>query len=182
MNRSSKLRWAMVASIVAGFFFAAYALAQTGSSPNTGGGGSLVTAASTQAGYANDPSAADGSGGAACACCGSSEPTENGITGEPAEGAATVVGDVQKIDVDLSSGIYAPNVIKLVAGVPAEITFGQGAGCLAQVMSQELGFFEDLSAGPRTVKLPALEAGEYPFSCGMQMVFGKIVVVDQPVS
>jgi plastocyanin domain-containing protein len=27
-----------------------------------------------------------------------------------------------------------------------------------------------------TVELPALEAGEYEFSCGMAMVFGKIVV------
>jgi plastocyanin domain-containing protein len=46
---------------------------------------------------------------------------------------------------------------------------------MAEVMSQELGFFEDLQSGPRTIAIPALEAGEYGFSCGMEMVFGAIV-------
>lgn len=114
--------------------------------------------------------------GSACACCGSSAPTENGLTGEKVEGRATVDGAVQKISVDVSKGYYEPNQIVLKAGVPAEITFGQGSGCTAQVISNELGFGEDISASPKTVRLPALEKGEYPFYCGMQMVFGKIVV------
>ena len=111
-----------------------------------------------------------------CACCGSSAPTEGGVTGDPVEGAAAVNGGTQAISVDLSKGYYEPNVIILKAGVPAEITFGQGSGCTGQVMSKDLNFFEDLTAGPKTVKLPALDAGEYSFSCGMEMVFGKIVV------
>jgi len=44
------------------------------------------------------------------------------------------------------------------------------------VQSNDLGFSEDLTAGPKTVKLAALEPGTYAFSCGMEMVFGKIVV------
>ncbi len=60
--------------------------------------------------------------------------------------------------------------------MPAEITFGQSSGCTAQVISQDLGFSEDLTSGPKTVKLAGLSAGEYEFSCGMQMVFGKVVV------
>ena len=83
---------------------------------------------------------------------------------------------VQAITVDLSQGYYQPNVIKLAAGVPTQLTFGQGSGCLAQIMSKDLGFFEDLTAGPVTINLPALDAGEYSFACGMEMVFGKIVV------
>ena len=43
-------------------------------------------------------------------------------------------------------------------------------------MSKDLNFFEDLTSGAKTVKLPALQAGTYAFSCGMQMVFGSIVV------
>jgi hypothetical protein len=31
-------------------------------------------------------------------------------------------------------------------------------------MSQDLNFFEDLTSGPKTVKLPALEKGEYSFT------------------
>jgi Cu+-exporting ATPase len=97
------------------------------------------------------------------------------VTGAPVEGTAQVSGGVQAIAVKVGT-TYSPNVIKLKAGVPAEITFGQGGGCTAQVISQDLGFSEDLSAGPKVVKLGALKPGTYGFSCGMGMVFGKIVV------
>jgi plastocyanin domain-containing protein len=60
--------------------------------------------------------------------------------------------------------------------VPSEITFTQATGCLGQVMSEDLGFFEDLTSGDATVRLNALEPGTYEFSCGMRMVFGTIVV------
>ncbi|MHB1136189.1 MAG: hypothetical protein ACYC1X_05295, partial [Coriobacteriia bacterium] len=59
----------------------------------------------------------------ACACC------TNSGTGETVEGAAAVEGDVQRISVDATNG-YDPNVIRLTAGVPAEITFSQASGCM----------------------------------------------------
>ena len=77
---------------------------------------------------------------------------------------------------DVSSGSYDPNVVKLKAGVPAEITFGQSSGCTGYVQSEALGFQADLTAGPQTVKLPPLEPGTYDFECGMYMVSGEIVV------
>jgi plastocyanin domain-containing protein len=82
---------------------------------------------------------------------------------------------VQRIAVDATNS-YNPNVIALEAGTPAEITFSQAYGCLAQVMSADLDFFEDLQSGPRTVALEGLAPGTYDFSCGMEMVFGQIVV------
>ena len=106
-----------------------------------------------------------------CACCGSGAPTENGVTGALTKGAAVVEGGVQKIAVDVTT-VYNPNTIKLKAGVPAEITFSQAQGCTQVVQSADLGFTEDLSAGPKTVKLKGLQPGTYAFSCGMQMVFG----------
>jgi len=107
----------------------------------------------------------------ACACCG------NGGTGETIEGAAAVEGDVQRISVDATNG-YDPNVIRLTAGVPAEITFSQASGCMAEVMSEDLDFHADLTGGPQTVLIEAdaLQPGEYSFSCGMRMVFGTIIV------
>ncbi len=165
-------RYIVLAVLVAGAFFGAYQFAQAQN------GGQVADAASAPVSAAvtgTDPSAS-GAGSAGCSCCGSSAPTEGGVTGDPVEGAAVVNGDTQAISVDLSKGYYEPNVIVLKAGVPAEITFGQGSGCTGQVMSKDLNFFEDLTAGPRTVKLAALDAGEYSFSCGMEMVFGKIVV------
>jgi hypothetical protein len=168
------VRLVIIGALVIGAFFGAYRFAvarSAGSASADAVAQTGLTPASDAA--ATDPSAA---GGAACACCGSSAPTEGGLTGDKVEGTAVVEGDVQKIDVDLSKGYYEPNQLVLKAGVPTEITFGQSSGCTAQVMSNELGFFEDLSAGPVTVELPALEKGEYPFYCGMQMVFGKIIV------
>jgi plastocyanin len=97
------------------------------------------------------------------------------VSGPVTEGSAVVAGGVQKIDVDVT-GVYTPNTIKLKAGVPTELTFKGGQGCTVVVHSDQLGFREDLSSGPKTVKLAALQPGTYPFSCGMNMVFGKIVV------
>lgn len=110
----------------------------------------------------------------ACVCCGNSGTSG---TGETTEGAATIEGNIQRISVDATNG-YDPDVIRLTAGVPAEITFSQASGCMAQVMSEELGFYEDLTGGPKTVRIEAdvLQPGEYSLSCGMKMVFGTIIV------
>jgi len=121
--------------------------------------------------------------GAGCASV-PSAPTP-GATGAPApssvpegvpQGTATVDGEVQRIAIDLSKGYYDPTIVSAKAGVPLEITFGQGQGCLASVLVPDFGVNQDLTAGPAVVKLPGMEAGEYEFSCGMRMVFGKIVV------
>jgi hypothetical protein len=133
-------------------------VASVASSDVTGGAGSV---ASTSSG------ASSGGGG----CCGT-----GGGSGTQVEGTAVVAGSIQKISVDLSSGNYNPNVIKLKAGIPAEITFGQGSGCMGYVQSPDLGFQEDLTGGPQTVKLPGLQPGTYNFACGMGMVPGVIVV------
>jgi hypothetical protein len=103
-------------------------------------------------------------------CCASGAPST------PVEGAAAVIGGIQKISVDLSSGTYKPNSLKLRAGVPAEITFGRSSGCTGYVQSADLGFQADLTSGPQTIKLPALQPGTYGFACGMGMVTGEIVV------
>jgi plastocyanin len=98
------------------------------------------------------------------------------ITGPATEAAAVVSGGVQRINVEVANNVYSPNVIKLKAGVPAQLTFGQSQGCTAVVMSQDLGFREDLTSGPKTVDLKPLQPGTYSFSCGMKMVFGKVIV------
>ncbi len=101
-------------------------------------------------------------------CCGGG--------GAPVEGAATVEGDVQKIAVDTSTGSFSPNVIKVKAGVPVEIAFSQSpGGCLSGVLFPDFNISEDLTAGPKTVTLPALEKGTYTFFCQMQMVSAQIV-------
>jgi plastocyanin len=159
-------RYLIIGALVVVAFFGAYRFAQASkaSAATPGGGGALSTAAAAT-GLGGSSS---GGSSAAGGCCG-------GGSGTPTKGSAKVSGGVQKISVDASQG-YNPNVIQLKAGVPAEITFSQSSGCTAIVQSSDLGFQEDLSAGPKTVKIKALQPGTYNFACGMNMVRGQIVV------
>ncbi|WP_203640292.1 cupredoxin domain-containing protein [Levilactobacillus andaensis] len=76
-------------------------------------------------------------------------------------------------------GGYSPATVVLTQGVPAELTFNRinNAGCLEQVHSQALNFSEDLPLNtPRTVTIDTSRAGEFDFSCGMDMFHGKVVI------
>ncbi len=155
------MRYLLVAGLVLLAFFMSYRYAEARS------GASRAPATSV---FAQPTASGTGTADSPGCCCGGSG------TGETIEGAAVVDADgVQRIAIDASAG-YNPNVIRLAAGVPVEITFSQGGGCMAQVMSRDLGFFEDLTTGSKTITLPALQPGTYGFSCGMEMVFGSIVV------
>ena len=174
------VRWLLIAGLVVVAFFGAYRFASAiGSKPAVAaGGGSSVAAQNGGVAPAPNSATAGGSSsaGGGCACCGgSSQPTANGVTGPQVEGTAQIAGGVQAIAVQVTT-VYSPNVIHLKAGVPAEITFGSAQGCTSQVVSQQLGFSEDLSAGPKLVKIADPKPGTYDFACGMNMVHGTIVV------
>jgi hypothetical protein len=190
-------RWIVVGCLMAAAFFASFAWAQASRTPaqqafaagqqataiplattagnpgsgGAGGGGCCGTGGSGAAGATGGTGAAAAPGGGGC--CGGNK---NVPASAKVPKAAVVSGGIQKISVDLSKGYYDPSVIQLKAGVPAEITFGQASGCTGTVQSQQLGFSEDLSGGPKTVKLGALQPGQYTFACGMNMVTGTITV------
>jgi plastocyanin len=180
------LRWSVIIAIAAIALFGSYRFAQARGNAAQASGTAIAAAATgaAGAGAANGTGAVAGAGG----CCGGGSAaagTASGAGGCCGGGAknapatskqAAVAGSVQKISVDVSKGYYDPSTIQLKAGVPAEITFGQGSGCTGTVQSQQLGFSEDISAGPKTVKLAGLQPGTYQFACGMNMVFGSIVV------
>ena len=175
---SPAVRWALVLMLAVLAFFATYryAIARGSVTPSAVASGPVVAPGSTGAtGGCCGSKAAAGATGATGAtgggCCGGGAPA-----GAASSKSATVSGAVQKITIDTSKGYYNPSTVNLKAGVPAEITFTQSSGCLAQVQSSDLDFSEDLTGGPKTIKLGALKAGTYSFSCGMQMQFGSIVV------
>ncbi|MHB1345370.1 MAG: cupredoxin domain-containing protein [Thermoleophilia bacterium] len=89
---------------------------------------------------------------------------------------AVLEGDVQTITIDLSTGYYVPNRIAAKAGVPLEITFGQGKGCVKELVFPAFDILADMTQGPQTFKLGALEAGTYEWRCGMDMRHGVIIV------
>lgn len=86
--------------------------------------------------------------------------------------------NTQEIKVEVAGG-YNPEVVNLKQGVPAKISFTRTneQGCLDVVHSKKLGFEEELPLNvTKTVDIPTDESGEFDFSCGMDMFFGKVVI------
>jgi plastocyanin len=163
----------VVLGLMAAAFLGAYNYAVAGGqSASAASLGASLAAAPAGGGCGMSSGGAGGAGGSSGGgggCCGGGGPA--------VEGAATVAGDVQTIDVDTSQGSFNPNVIKVKAGIPIEMNFSQApGGCLSGVYFPDFNINEDLTGGPKSVKLPALEKGEYGFYCQMQMVSAKIVV------
>jgi plastocyanin len=169
-NQPSSTRWVVIAAIAAVAFFASYTFAVAQAPQNQVTAAGVISPAVADTGSTGSTGAGSGLAGGG-GCCGG-----GGTKGPAVTKSASIQGGVQTIKVDLSKGYYDPNTIQLKAGVPSEITFGQGSGCLGAVQSQQLGFGEDLSSGPKTIKLGALKPGTYKFACGMGMVSGTIVV------
>jgi hypothetical protein len=157
MDLSRSQRYAAAAAVVLAAFASSYVYSTTASASAA----STASTAPTPV-TAGAPTSA-GQAGAGCACCGGG-------------GSSTLEGGVQRIAVATAGGSWDPNEIVLKAGAPAEITFAEGQGCLAQVVFPTLGLKADLTSGGAVVKVPALQPGDYEFSCGMSMVFGKLVV------
>ena len=98
------------------------------------------------------------------------------VASAPSTASVDASGKTQTAKVDTASGIFSPAQITLKAGIPAEIAFGQSGGCISEVVFSELGVTQDLTAGPATVKLPALGPGTYKFACAMGHQSGTVVV------
>ena len=92
--------------------------------------------------------------------------------------AASLVGDVQEIDITVKGG-YEPDVIVVKAGVPVRLNFTR----MESSMCSEVVSFDgrDRSATlPEGHTVPVEftpdAPGEIPFQCQMGMLRGKIVV------
>jgi hypothetical protein len=82
---------------------------------------------------------------------------------------------VQKLKAIGDTG-YEPAVLTAKAGTPIKLTVDKGEGCAAGFLMPELGIELDNSSGSVTKSLGSLEAGDYRFTCGMQMVEGLLRV------
>ncbi|WP_166111131.1 cupredoxin domain-containing protein [Pseudoalteromonas sp. Z9A5] len=86
--------------------------------------------------------------------------------------------DDNKVKVVVNNGVYQPGHIKVVANKEVELTFDRqdSAPCAEMVIFPQLDISKTLVIGDgNTIKLPALEAGEYDFHCQMQMYKGKLI-------
>lgn len=99
--------------------------------------------------------------------------------GEREATAATVnESGVQEVKVTVKGG-YSPDVIVVKQGRPVRLEFyrDETASCSEQVVFGDFGIARDLPAfKTTTIELTPDEAGEFTFTCGMNMLRGKLIV------
>ncbi len=99
---------------------------------------------------------------------GERERAEVGATGE------------QQIKVTVKGG-YSPDVIVVKKGIPVELDFyrDEAASCTEQVIFGDFQISRMLPAFQTTpIRFTPERAGEFTFTCGMNMVRGKLIVED----
>ncbi len=104
-----------------------------------------------------------------------------GITGTPREASLDKKGslEIQSITITLSESGYDPPSITLRSGILAHLTFIRKAEvtCGTEILIPEYGVKRELPLGqPIMVELTPRKAGEYSFTCGMNMLRGSIIV------
>lgn len=81
--------------------------------------------------------------------------------------------------ITVENGVYTPPRLKVAAGQPVALTFERKdpSGCAATVVFSDFDISEELPLNKaKTISLPAMQPGEYLFTCQMQMYRGTLVV------
>jgi plastocyanin domain-containing protein len=87
------------------------------------------------------------------------------------------------IDVLVDGGVYTPARIEVPAGKPVKLRFlrKDPSPCAEKVLFDDLGIAADLPVGqPVELTVTPKAAGEYAFTCQMQMYRGTLVVKAKP--
>lgn len=98
---------------------------------------------------------------------------------EVSSATASEIDGVQKIEIIVDGG-YKPEVVRLKAGIPAEVTFlrKSSSSCFDEVLLPDFGQQAKLPVNaPYTFNINPVRAGSFTYSCGMHMFFGSIEVV-----
>ena len=92
--------------------------------------------------------------------------------------AKTGESGVQEIKVTVKGG-YSPDVIVVKEGVPVRLDFyrDETASCSEQVIFGDFHIARDLPAFKHTaIEFVPDRSGEFTFTCGMNMMRGKLIV------
>ncbi len=87
-------------------------------------------------------------------------------------------GGVQQVKVTVKGG-YAPDVIVVRQGAPVRLDFyrDETASCSDKVIFGDFGIARDLPAfKTTTIEFTPDRTGEFTFTCGMNMLRGKLIV------
>jgi plastocyanin domain-containing protein len=87
-------------------------------------------------------------------------------------------GGVQEVNITVKGG-YSPDVVVVKEGAPVRLNFyrDETASCSEKVVFGDFGIARDLPAYKTTaVELTPTKKGEFTWTCGMNMLRGKLVV------
>ncbi|MDX6696533.1 MAG: hypothetical protein QOF02_4136 [Blastocatellia bacterium] len=87
-------------------------------------------------------------------------------------------GGVQEIKITVKGG-YSPDVVVVRAGVPVRLNFyrDETASCSEEVIFGDLHIARHLPAYQTTaIEFTPESAGEFTFTCGMNMLRGRLIV------
>jgi P-type Cu+ transporter len=91
---------------------------------------------------------------------------------------ASASGESPEVTVVVAGG-YTPDVIRARVGRPLRLIFDRrdASPCTDEIVFPDFGIRRALAANARTVvELRPEKAGEFTFSCGMNMLHGRILV------
>lgn len=91
----------------------------------------------------------------------------------------TQAAAADELVIQVANGSYQPSQIAVPAGQATTLRFFRSdeSPCAAWLIFPDLDLSEELPIGEsKSVLLPPLAAGNYPFSCQMQMYRGNLVV------
>lgn len=89
-----------------------------------------------------------------------------------------IVSVTDSIDIAVEGG-YTPNTIQIPKGKTTKINFirKDSSSCLEEVILSDFKIRKFLPLNKKiTIEIKPQKEGKYPFSCGMNMFHGKIVV------
>ena len=95
--------------------------------------------------------------------------------------AAAGEGGAQQVKITVKGG-YAPDLIVVKQGRPVRLDFyrDETASCSEEVIFGDFGIARALPAFTTTsIEFTPAKAGEFTFTCGMNMIRGKLVVEPQ---
>ena len=84
----------------------------------------------------------------------------------------------QQITITVSGG-YSPEIVELKQGIPATLVFHREnpSNCFDEVVFPDFGIRQRLPVDKDfSIDMPTDKTGEFRYSCGMHMFFGKVIV------
>lgn len=88
-------------------------------------------------------------------------------------------GKTQNASVGITEHGYQPAAFRLRRGIPARVTFLRKTDttCGTEVVFPDYGITRELPLNtPVLVRFTPTKSGEFTFTCGMQMMRGKVIV------